>query len=292
MKNIINSIITLTIIAFTFSACDPHEDSAKDLGSIVNKNDIKIDVTTVPSKTNDFQFTLTTPECVGMFSCPELGIGYTGISFAKYVPWAGTYNMTVQVYNKAGISESVSIPFTVEATDPAICQNDLFKKLTGGCDMPQGKTWRIDGSKSGHIGCGPENANSNEWWNPGPYSLPGALYDDDLTFVLNAQQKCILSNKGASYMNESTASMFPDGDPAGSFVTTHYTPSPNASWSIETQNQTNWLVLTGAVPAYGVNPASLTSGKYKIVSITDTDMHIVFLPGGISWHYYLTSTPR
>ncbi len=293
MKNNIKTIAFALILGFAFGACDPQEDVHESLGNIVSTSDIKVAVTTPDaSKPNDFLFTLTTPSCVGMFKCPELGIDFIGSEFSQYIPWAGNYNFEVTVYNKAGISEPVIIPVIIRTTDPSICDNNLYKLLTGGCSSPDGKKWRIKGEISGHIGCGEEGSSYNNWWNPDPWSLDPALYDDDMTFILNSSQKYVLNNKGASLMNESTASLFPDGNSSGTFVTHYYTPSPNASWAITKNGNDNWLVLKGAVPAYGVNPASLANGQYKIVSITETDMHIVYLPGGISWHYYLTTAPR
>ncbi|MDL2221926.1 hypothetical protein LJC35_05190 [Parabacteroides sp. OttesenSCG-928-N08] len=292
MKNITKNLLSFLLLVGILS-CSPQEDGLKNLGNVVAKENIKVTVQQDSSNPNLFHFALETPACVGMFRCPEASINKTGVlAFSQEIAWANDYTLTVQVYNKAGLSEAVQIPFSVPTTDPSICDNQLFRLLTGGCDAPNGKTWRINGAAQGHIGCGEEGADSNNWWNPGPYELSSALYDDDFTFILNPEQQMILDNKGASLMNESTAGLFPDGDPSGSFVTTHYQPSESAGWAIVTENGENWLVMSNAFPGYAVNEGAVTNGKYKIVSITETDMHIVFLPGGISWHYLLTSTPR
>ncbi|MDH6305041.1 hypothetical protein M2459_001778 [Parabacteroides sp. PF5-5] len=292
MKKIIN-ILFAALLLVNFSSCDPQEDGLKNLGNVVAAGDIKVSVTPDTSDPNLFHFALTTPNCVGIFTCPEASINKTGVlEFSQSISWANNYVLNVQVYNKAGISEAVQIPFTVTETDPSICENKLFKLLTGGCDAPNGKTWRIKGEVEGHVGCGEEGSSTNNWWNPAPFELNSALYDDDITFILNPEQQMVLDNKGASLMNESTASLFPDGDSSGSFVTTHYKPSTDAGWAITTENGENWLVLSNAFPAYAVNEGAVTNGRYKIVSLTETDMHIVFLPGGISWHYLLTSSPR
>lgn len=292
MKKIINWLLVVCFIGL--AACDPQEDKNQGLPSLVTKENIKVTITPGTENPNLLHFQLATPECVANFNCPELGISKHGITeFTQKVIWPGTYTLLVQVYNAGGLTpDVVEVPFTVDTTDPTVCADETFKNLTGGCDASEGKTWRINNAVSGHIGCGPEAGTWNEWWNPGANSLDQALYDDNLTFFLNASQRVVLDNKGKSFMNESTASLFPDGNPGGSFVTSHYTPAINATWAVETVNGENWLVLTNAFPAYAVNAGAIKSGHYKIIELTETDMHIVFLPGGISWHYLLTSTPR
>lgn len=292
MKNIIKYGVTVLTAVFIMVACSPQENKDESLGTVIQSSEIKVDITTDSGDPNLFHFKLNTPSCLGVFSCPEAGIYKTGTEFSQRVVWNGTYTLSVQVYNPGGLSDAVTIPFNVPTTDPAICDNEISRLLTGGCDADNGKTWRINNSVSGHVGCGAEDADSNNWWNPAPNELKPELYDDDMTFYLKAGQPFKLDNKGASLMNESTASLFPDGDSSGSFVTTHYKPAQDASWSVVNENGENWLVINKGFPAYAVNPNTINSGRYKIISLTETDMHIVLLPGGISWHYLLTSKPR
>lgn len=292
MKNIVKSGILALLTAVAMTACKPQEDSDKGLPEVIAAEDIRVEIKEEPSDPNLFHFKLLTPKCIGVFKAPQIGINKTSSEFTQRVLWEGTYDITVNVMNPGGMSDTATFAFTVSQTDPTVCENETFSLLTGGCDAEGGKVWRIDGSLSGHIGCGEETATSNNWWAPGPWELDQELYDDDLIFFLNSSQTVMLDNKGASSMNESTASLFPDGDPNGSFVTTHYTPSTEASWSVETKDNERWLILNQTFPAYAVNPNAMESGRYKIQELTETHMHLVYLPGDISWHYLLTSEPR
>jgi hypothetical protein len=294
MKDLFKYSFLSWIAILAITACAPQEGSSPDIGmSAMSPDAVRVSVTPDANDPNLFHFKLESPTgCLAMFSCPEIGLSTQGVEFSLRIVWAGDYNLSVVVYNQSGMMEPVSVPFSVSETDPNICDNAMYALLTGGCDAANGKTWRIDNSLSGAIGCGEEGATSNNWWAPAPSELNPALVDDDMTFYLRAGQPFVLNNKGGSFMNESTASMFSDGDSSGSFVTTKYTPSDKATWAIITENGADWLVLTNGFPAYAVNAAAVTSGKYKILSLTETDMHIAFLPGGISWHYYLTSRPR
>ena len=293
MKKIFLAGFTVLMAAIAFTACDPQENKDEQLGKIISADQIKVTVTKDSSDPNLYHFKLTTPSCLGVFSCPEAGINKRGVTeFSQQVAWANDYILNVQVYNTGGLSDAIEIPFSVDVTDPTICENEMYKLLTGGCDTPNGKSWRIKGEEGGHIGLGPDGSTWNEWWAPGPFSQNSALYDDDMIFILNPEQQFILKNYGGSLMNESTASLFPDGNSSGSFVTTGYTPADNASWSIVNEGGTNYLVLTNGFPAYAVDQSALNSGKYKIFSLTATDLHIMYVAGGNNWHYLLTSTAR
>lgn len=292
MKKILKASIPVLLALFVMTACDPQEDSNKGLPAVVAVENIKVEIKEDLSDPNLFHFKLLTPKCLGIFKAPQIGISKTGSEFTQRVVWEGSYDVTVNVMNPGGMSDAATFTFVVSQTDPTVCENDIFSKLTGGCNAVGGKTWRIDGSLVGHIGCGEETATSNNWWAPGPWALNAALYDDDLIFFLNSSQTVMLDNKGASFMNESTASLFPDGNSADSFVTTHYIPSTEAGWSVETKNGENWLILNNVFPAYAVNSNAVESGRYKILELTETHMHLAYIPGGISWHYLLTSEPR
>ena len=293
MKNIFLAGFVVLMAAIAFTACDPQDSKDEHLGKIISADKIQVSIAPDSSDPNLFHFKLSTPSCLGVFSCPEAGINKSGVTeFSQTIAWANDYILKVQVYNTGGLSDVVEIPFSVEATDPTICENEMYKLLTGGCDNPNGKSWRIKGEVAGHIGLGPDGSTWNEWWNPAPFELDKALYDDDMVFILNPEQQFILKNYGGSLMNESTASLFPDGDSSGSFVTTKYTPADNASWSIVNEGGTNYLVLTKGFPAYGVDQNAIDGGKYKIFSLTATDLHIMYVSGTNNWHYLLTSTAR
>lgn len=284
MKNIATYIIISLMVgvALVSTSCKPDESSKGGLGTIIGKEDIQVSIVIDDENENIIHVKLETPECIGRFVCIPAGINQTGLEFSKEVGRSGDYIMNVQVYNSGGLSETVEIPFTIH--------RDIFELYLTNNDV-NGKTWRIDGSLAGHIGCGPEEQTWNEWWAPAPNSLSSHLYDDDLIFYPSG--KLYLDNKGASFMNESLASEFTDGDPSGSFITTEYTPSNEATWKIvNDESGVTWLEMNKAFPAYAVNPSVLRSSRYKVVSLTEDAMHITFYPGGISWHYFLTSTPR
>jgi hypothetical protein len=292
MKTIIKIGISFLSI-LVFLACS-EELTDRNLGNLVNTNDVKISVTPDANDPNLIHFKLLTADCQALFVCPEAQINESGIGFSKKILWADTYTMDITAYNKAGYSQKTTITFVVNTTDPTVCTNEKFSLLTGGCNALNGKTWRLNSDIAGAIGCGDAGANNNNWWAPAVTELENLeILDDDITFYLNSRQEVHLDNHGKSYMNEACGAAFPDGDTSNGFVTSYYTPSPNAGWSISEDGNGTWLVLSGVVPCYGVDESMLRGTRYKIFSLTETELHIAYIKSGeISWHYYFTSLPR
>lgn len=187
---------------------------------------------------------------------------------------AGNYTATLSVYAGDGTSVSVPVPIviTIDFPEPPLPPIDYKAILTGGAN----KTWIIKEafmSNPGNYG--------DIWWNPYNESS-GSMADDSFTF--RADGSFVYSNAGTTFMNESLGTLFPDGDPIGSFVTEHYTPADDATWSMDR----DILVLTKAFMGYAVAPEDLEGAMYQIYSITDEEVRMVYYPiGGVAWHFVL-----
>lgn len=213
MKKIFN-ILLVSLFIMGISSCDPQEDDLIKLGNVVPASDIKVSITADNNDPNLFHFALSNPHCVGLFSCPEAGIiNKSGVEFSQKVIWAGDYDLKVQVMNKAGISEEATIPFNVLNTDPEICNNQIFRSLTGGCDDENGKIWVFDqynnfatevanatGKKIiGHIGLGPSGSYGQDWWGAEPEAKSEwSMYSFKLNFILIGA-KLNIQNEGKGY---------------------------------------------------------------------------------------------
>lgn len=284
MKNIYNYLLLLFLIV-GLNACSPYEEDASSQGDIIKKEDIKVSIQEDSEKSNLFHFKIEN-QGIGVFKCAELGIDVRANQFSQQILWGGNYDMTVQVYNKAGLSDTIIVPFVVKSNDPSLCENTLLTSLTGGCNTPNGKIWKL---RTGADACIQltSTENGDVWWEINQSNLlVAAAYDDELTFKMDGAS-VILDNHGNSYMNEGTASLFTDGNSDQSFVTANYTPSSDAKWNIKTTNGVNYLMLTNVFPMYAINPSQMQSANYEIVEITDNLLHIKYVSGDSSWHYYL-----
>ncbi len=262
-KNIYKLGILSLLMVVTTSCSEDKAD--RDMGILVNPNEVKISVTPDANDANLFHFKLLTAESQALFECSKAQIKESGIGFTKKILFADTYELKITAYNKAGYIEPVTTSFTVGTTDPNVCLNEDFKLLTGGCGQPEGKTWRLDDQVAGAIGCGDNGSNNNNWWDAGPDN-PSA-FEDDFTFILNSSMQ-VISKK---------------------------TPGKTSGWSFYKDSYgVTWLELIDLNPGYKVTD-SQTTGKtrYKLFELTENALHITYYESnGTAWHYFYTSKSR
>ena len=283
LKNIGYIAASLVLL---LSACQPQEDVKIDLGEkpVISASDYSVEVLA-----NSVKFKFTADKATPIWFINETAL-MTSREFTLSYLWKGNYSIKLKEYNKAGISDSIIIPFVIETTDPSICANTTYKNLTGGCEKSEGKTWIWDSKVKGHLGCGDPLKNVPDWWSANANEKANlGIYDDELTFVLNVAQDFTLKTNGDVLVNADAAISF---DPAhyttkpSSDVTILFTP-PKQNWSIVEVSGVQYIVLSnGGFPSYVSNPSALATGaKYKILSLTANELYIVLNATGINWYY-------
>jgi hypothetical protein len=159
--------------------------------------------------------------------------------------------------------------------------------LTGGTSEINGKSWKLR-PNSGIIMT--RTITGEVWWTIDATAAGSeAAYDDILTFYANGKAK--IDNHGNSFMNESTATLFTDGQTDGSFVTVEYVPSNDAAWRFTKVAGTDYLELSKVFPMYGLTPEVIEHGLYEIIEISETLVHIKYIVGtgewDVTWNFYL-----
>jgi len=229
--------------------------------------------------TYDYSVKVENPNNVKFTTAIDFGDGATTSVLSgshEYVVPAGTYiaRCVLTVGNKTITKE---IPVVIATDNPSYSIDE---------NMIGGKSWKWRPSAQG-AGCIMTNqAGDQNWW-PIDANATGsqAAYDDVLTFY--AGGRAVLDNHGDSYMNESTASLFPDGDPNGSFVTKNYVPATDATWEFVDIDGVTYLKLTNVFPMYATSPDQMNGALYKVVLVTPNLMHITLDVGWGAWQYYL-----
>jgi hypothetical protein len=207
----------------------------------------------------------------------------------EYIIAAGTYTAVLSVSLPTGETLTKEVSVVINETNPKSLVDDpasVVYALTGGKENTAGKTWTL---KSGS-GIGPVGGTWGEWWDFGGNA---DLFDDTFTFRPNSVQRngaYVYDNNGGTFCNESCAGLFPDGDPSGSFVTTHYTPSSDAVWTIDTRSGKDYLVITKGFIGYPVQPGDISRAEYEILSFSLTDITLKYYsPDGNAWFFFLKS---
>ena len=189
-------------------------------------------------------------------------------------------------HNRSGIFFFDDLKFDVydEEEDP----NVVF--LSGGKDNENGKSWKLRPHTQGSGIIMTRTWTGEVWWTVDAGAAGSeAAYDDVITFFHDGKAK--IENNGDSFMNESTGSLFSDGDTEGSFVTREYVPAEDATWEFADVGGVPNLMLTKVFPMYAVSPDAMQEGYYEIVSISENLLAIKYIAGtgewDVTWNYYL-----
>ena len=211
----------------------------------------------------------------------------SGATVTAIYPNAGTYTVTLTVFNQGG-SASSSQDIVIDQTDPSLLSDPLFAFLTGGVNGPGSKTWVIDSASATHFGVGPDPVGAAgdypEYWDAGPNEKPGCgLYDDRYIFHLNNFQFDMVNN-GDVYVNNELAGDFP-----GSYENLNDYTAP-----YNNQLNENWTLTQGADTMISVSGSSFIGfwtgvQNYRIINISDTSLWLQYThhTGGLMWYLRL-----
>lgn len=267
-----NWIIALFVLV-AVSACKPKDFSLSDLtpntdSTVVNKLNPRV----VPSDTNPNMMIFTMDEVKNLVGVWLIG----GKRFAqpvvsRYYDFAGQYTVQAFAYDHNGTYPPLSISFTVEENDPGVCSNPVYMALTGGCEMPEGKTWMLS-EETGYYGLGDIKSFEPDWWAAERGSHNG-VYDDRITFVLDA-------NKTYRHVTNGTSGLDSQEIPYEDYTSSwNYYTDATGRGHIE-------LIGTGFFPPQ----PSETQGvmDYTICELTESHLRLkVFAQGATqAWFYH------
>lgn len=279
MKKYIYSVLVL----FSFCACSSEMDEVS-LPAPVQEAAIVVSQKTT-SVVNVISFTTNVTDLgnyVWDFGNGEKAVGAT-VSAAY--PFKGEYKGTLTLVTKGGMTVK-GFDVSIKSDNYELVKDPIYTILSGGVEAENGKTWVIDSTTMGHLGVGPENTETAEWWNAVKVEKVGlGLYDDELTFILNGA-KFVMNNHGTTFVNggakdlmKARGGTFPDmeGD-----VKANYTPADNWTWSIKKEGTKNYITF---LDGQGFM-AYLTPGpyRYEILSISKDEMHVRQQIAGLSWY--------
>lgn len=185
MRHKIYSIAVALLAVLALAACSPDDFSGAD-GNIPQVSDYQAKVE-VDQDANTATFYIVDKAgnpAVGVYPVWEINAGSTvkstvnGFTTAK-IAIAGTYDYTMKVGNRNGVSEGeVKGQFTINTTRYDF--SDFVAKLTG----DGSKEWRVYAAKEFHMGVGPSLTDPASWWHAQPHDKDGTgLYDDRITFT-------------------------------------------------------------------------------------------------------------
>jgi len=263
-----------------------HKNS--QLGNPPTQQDASFTYAASDTNANVIVLTSNNPNILCMWDFGN-GIKKQGNTVVASYPYAGTYTITLTVFNKGG-SKSSTQDIIISQDDLSLLNNPFYTKLTGGASGPGYKTWHVDSVSTGHLGVGPDPESAlgsvPEWWAAGANEKPGCgMYDDRYIFYLNGF-KFDMVNHGDAYVHNSLAGQFPGSFQNLGDFTAPYTDQLQGSWLLTEGDQTSISLSTNSFLGFytGVN-------EYRILEITDSTMHLQYKhhAGGLLWYLKLSA---
>jgi len=208
----------------------------------------------------------------------------------EYVVAKGTYTAQCVVYTPDGNMIVKEVTVTINNDNPGIYTdnvNSLQYALTGGKANTAGKEWYI-----GEWSALRDPGNRETvWWN---YNGPDAsMMNDVMNFTpngINPDGGYKYEGNGDTFVNESAAGSFADGDPSGSFVTTTYTAPSDATWKITQDGDKTILTITKGFVGYVTSSADLVETQYEVLSFSPSSIRLA-KANDSQWCFELVSAP-
>lgn len=209
----------------------------------------------------------------------------SGVITHKYSsPGTSEYTITVSAVGTGGSLSTMSkkIKVFVDFEIPA----SMLSNLTNGSSQ----VWVTDKDAPGHVGVGPLADFSPIWYAATPNSRDACLYDDEITFTKDANNKVTMTvdNKGQTFIIAAATAFY---SLAGGDNCYNITTAPKALAFMDATSAStaaNSTRIQFMVPGNGIINFATGGNIYEILSITATTMHLRNIGvDGNSWYQKL-----
>lgn len=288
MKRIYTNLFYILMVLLAFNACSPDEythpsEEGLPLVSAISDSDVSI---IVNDETNEVSFSVATPEgCMPFWTVEKnnhKGDSYsTRNSFSDIYANAGTYTIELKLVNANGISDgAITKSFTVT--------NSLVD-FTAYINMLKNKSWRIYSEIDAHLACGESGTDGTGWWSASPGEKEGTgLYDSRISFDEDMNYTFDPGESGNVFVNAGSTLLGTSPDEQDFDVAVE---AKTSNYKFEVDGDDVYLVLDKeALFPYIASDGLYEAPRYKITSISGTQMNLLSDDGNIAWQYILTSS--
>ncbi len=203
------------------------------------------------------------------------------------------YNVTFIAYGTGGVSSSITTTISVRSDFE---DNETRDLLTGGDG--NSKTWYVAFAESAHLGVGPTDSVTPDFFSASPNLLADCFYDDVITMSLDANNITFVhENQGVSFFNQEFVSV---GGGVGNGedqclpfdVSEPKSVSLSAASSVVPEGQTTGTAFT--ISDNGFMNYYINTSTYEVISISENAMSLRALSGSagpLAWYFRLTTNP-
>lgn len=204
--------------------------------------------------------------------------------FAK----AGDYEVEMKLMNRNGMSDG-SVKKTFHIANTIMDYSKYLTLLTGGTS-DSSKEWRMNNSVAGHFGCGEPGTTGTGWWSANPDDKASVgIYDNRLVFASDYKYTYNPGASGTMYVNCGVSGLWPEyQDSSNDYCVPMAETTTDFEFVVEGEDL--FIVLPKNTPfLYVPNVEGWDNPKFRIESMTGSEINLVEDNGNIAWHYTLTS---
>ena len=269
------------MVAMALTACSPETFDGPDQNGLPSVTGVSIDKN-IDQSVNEATFTVAN---LPQGTYPIWKINGTTYSTLSKVAWAnskaGTYDVELRLGNRNGFSQaSINESFTFDKSQ--VDFTPYINRIS--------RTWRINHTEVGHMGCGEPGTDGSNWWCAEPEAKADwGVYDDRITFSADGIYDYNPGDGGTMYVNTG-CSIFAEynTNDGQDFMAKVDAQSSNYSFDVDGDKIILKLGANTQFP-YISSDAQFANPVFTVVKLTNSEMVLLYEGDGITWRFMLTS---
>ena len=194
---------------------------------------------------------------------------------------AGTYDVELRLGNRNGFSQS-SVTKTFTFDNSQVDLTPYINRIA--------RTWRINHTEVGHMGCGEPGTDGSNWWSANPEDKADwGVYDDRITFTADGGYSYDPGDGGTMYVNTGCSIFSEYNTNDGQDFMAKVDPQ-EANYSFDVDGEKVILKLGANVQfPYISSDAQFANEVFTVVKLTNSEMILLYEGDGITWRFMFTS---
>ena len=281
MNKIFKLLGSSLMVAMALTACSPETFDGPDQNGIPSVTGVDIDMN-VDQAVNEATFTVQNmPKGTYAFWTVDDKV-YSTLSPMHWAnSKAGTYAVELRLGNRNGFSQSsITKTFTFENTKVDFTQ--YISRIS--------RTWRINHTEVGHMGCGEPGTDGSNWWSAQPEDKADwGVYDDRITFSEDGVYDYDPGEGGTVYVNYET-SLFPEYNTNDGNDFMAPVERQTSIYNFDVDGDKVILKLgEGTLFPYLSKDKQYAEPVFTVVKLTNSEMVLLYEGEGITWCFMFTS---
>ena len=281
MNKIFKLLGSSLMVAMALTACSPETFDGPDQNGIPSVTGVDIDMN-VDQAVNEATFTVQNmPKGTYAFWTVDDKV-YSTLSPMHWAnSKAGTYAVELRLGNRNGFSQSsITKTFTFENTKVDFTQ--YISRIS--------RTWRINHTEVGHMGCGEPGTDGSNWWSAQPEDKADwGVYDDRITFSEDGVYDYDPGEGGTVYVNYET-SLFPEYNTNDGNDFMAPVERQTSIYNFDVDGDKVILKLgEGTLFPYLSKDKQYAEPIFTVVKLTNSEMVLLYEGEGITWRFMFTS---